>query len=187
MAALTLPRGGTSLIVPREGSCFARLTVSKGVLRLSASYGESMEDVTLAFVGPGQPELVRLDPDRHYVLEAIVNSECELNYEVQAECEPELIASWLLSFHLIRHSLGSDQRLNRLLFFLAEQFGIASPIGFRIPFTLPHARFAEVIGSTRSTVTRQLVALRDQGRLTLSDAGPSMVLHNKPQEPNFWC
>lgn len=186
MAALTLPRGGTSLIVPREGSCFARLTVSKGVLRLSASYGESMEDVTLAFVGPGQPELVRLDPDRHYVLEAILNSDCELDYDVQAECEPELIASWLLSFHLIRHSLGSDQRLNRLLFFLAEQFGIASPVGFRIPFTLPHTRFAELIGSTRSTVTRQLVFLRDQGRLTLSDSGPSMVLHNNPEEPHFW-
>jgi CRP-like cAMP-binding protein len=146
-----------------------------------------MEDVTLAFVGPGQPDLVRLDPDRHYALEAIVNSECELNYEVQAECEQELIASWLLSFHLIRHSLGSDQRLNRLLFFLAEQFGIASPVGFRIPFTLPHTRFAELIGSTRSTVTRQLVALRDQGRLTLSDSGPSMVLHNNPEEPHFWC
>lgn len=40
--------------------------------------------------------------------------------------------------------------------------------GYMLPFTIPHSRLAELIGATRSTVTRQINALRQQGDLRIS-------------------
>lgn len=43
--------------------------------------------------------------------------------------------------------------------------------GYLLPFTIPHSRLAELIGATRSTVTRQINALRQQGDLQLWEDG----------------
>lgn len=176
MATLSMPLGVTTLVSPRDGVLFARLIVSHGVLRLSASYGAPLDDITLAFAGRGQSELVRLDHDRAYVLEAVADSELELEYHGSSTCAPELITTWLLSFNLIRHHLSAEQRISKLLYLLAKQFGSPSQRGISIPFTLPHTRLAELIGCTRPTVTRQLISLRERGELHISETDNSMLL-----------
>jgi len=150
--------------------------VAKGVLRLAACYGKPLDDITLAFAGPGQPGLVRLDPERSYVLEAIADSALELDYSSDSACAPELITSWLLSFNLMRHYLGVDQRINQLMSLFAEKFGSESERGILIPFTFPRTRFAEMIGCTRPTATRQLVGLREKGILMIDQKNNSMML-----------
>ncbi len=46
---------------------FARLAVAAGVVRLSASFTPTLSDVTLAFSGPCQPELLRFHLIRHHL------------------------------------------------------------------------------------------------------------------------
>jgi len=176
MAILSLPSGSSTFVAPCHGALFARLLVIKGILRLSASYGQPLDDITLAFAGPGQPELIRLDPERAYLLEAITDAEFDLQYLHDSGSATELTAAWLLSFNLILHYPAAYQRVNRLLCLFAEKFGSKSQKGFFIPFALSHARLAELTGCRRSTVTRQLVNLRELGLLRTSAGNNSMEL-----------
>lgn len=173
---LRLCRGDTLLVGAVNSSNFARLVIREGVVRLSASFTQSLSDVTLAFSGPCQPERLRLDPHHPYLLEAINDVELGLSYESAAAETDDLITTWLLRFHLIRHHLAADRRINQLLCELTHQFGVRTAEGYRLPFLLPHARVAEVVGSTRSTVTRQLTRLRDDGYLQTEEAERRLTL-----------
>ena len=74
----------------------------------------------------------------------------------------------LIALHLVRHPVGTEARLVALFQLLVMQFGIRRSDGYLLPFTIPHSRLAELIGATRSTVTRQINALRQQGDLRIS-------------------
>ncbi len=77
----------------------------------------------------------------------------------------------LIALHLVRHPVGTEARLVALFQLLVMQFGIRRSDGYLLPFTIPHSRLAELIGATRSTVTRQINALRQQGDLQLWEDG----------------
>lgn len=173
---MRLCRGDTMLVGTINNGSFARLVISEGVVRLSASFTQSLSDVTLAFSGPCQPEQLHLDPYRPYLLEAITDVELRLSYESAAAEADDLITTWLLRFHLIRHHLAADRRINQLLCELTHQFGVRTAEGYRLPFLLPHARVAEVVGSTRSTVTRQLTRLRDDDYLQTEEPERRLML-----------
>jgi CRP-like cAMP-binding protein len=172
---LRLCRGETLLVGAIRRGDFARLAMAAGVVRLSASFPQTLSDVTLAFSGPYQPELLRLDRHRPYLLEAITDVEFTLSYGCEGSEAMDLISCWLLRFHLIRHHLAADQRINQLLCDLTQEFGLRTPEGYRLPFLLAHARVAEVVGSTRSTVTRQLMRLRDDGYLRTEESKRQMT------------
>lgn len=90
--------------------------------------------------------------------------------------ERDLIGEWLLDLHLVRHPVGTDARLASLLRLLVARFGIRTTKGYQLPFTLGHARIAELICATRSTVTRQLVVLRQSGQIRQGEASGSLLL-----------
>ena len=113
---------------------------------------------------------------RPYLLEATTDVEFSLSYGCEGSDLMDLISCWLLRFHLIRHHLAADQRINQLLCELTHQFGLRTAEGYHLPFLLPHARIAEVVGSTRSTVTRQLTRLRDDGYLQTEEAERRLTL-----------
>lgn len=176
MDALWLPRGGSCMLTPPQGSSFARLVVFRGYLRLSTALELPTRDVTIAMTGTGQPQLLRLNTSQPFLLEAFTDAEFKLTHTSDTQCEQELTTTWLLHFSMIRHHLGSAERINQLLSLLAEHFGISTPAGISIPFSLPHTRIAEIIGSTRSTVTRHLGRLKQQGLLLDDDYESSVVL-----------
>ncbi len=171
-----LCRGDTLLLGASNSDDCAQLAIVEGVVRLSASFTQNLSDVTLAFSGPCQPELLRLDPHRPYLLEAITDVEFMLSDGGSVTGAEDLISFWLLRFHLIRHHLAADRRIIQLLCELTQQFGLRTAEGYRLPFLLPHARIAEVVGSTRSTVTRQLTRLRDDGYLQTEESERRMTL-----------
>ena len=88
----------------------------------------------------------------------------------------DLIAEWLLDLHLVRHPVGTDARLATLLRLLVARFGIRTAEGYRLPFSLGHARLAELICATRSTVTRQLVLLRQAGQIRQDEPAGGLLL-----------
>ena len=77
--------------------------------------------------------------------------------------------NWLFDLHLVRHPVGAEARLVALLQLLVSRFGIRRGDGYLLPMPLAHARIAELIGATRSTVTRQISLLRRLNHLQLID------------------
>jgi CRP-like cAMP-binding protein len=65
----------------------------------------------------------------------------------------------------IVHIRSTAARLLQLLYWLAERFGIRTPQGWLLEINLTHQSLAELIGSTRVTVTRQLQEFEQDGQL----------------------
>jgi CRP-like cAMP-binding protein len=59
----------------------------------------------------------------------------------------------------------SYHRLARGLLRLADEHGIPTPSGVLIPFPITHVELAKLIGTTRETVTAQLIRFRKDGLL----------------------
>ena len=66
----------------------------------------------------------------------------------------------------IVHCRTIDIKLKKILIWLSNKFGIPSDRGILIDIKLTHQDIAEVIGSTRVTITRSLNLLKLQGLLS---------------------
>lgn len=75
--------------------------------------------------------------------------------------------------------LSNRERLTHLLLELAEQYGKATPDGVELGIRLSHQDFANVIGSTRETVTVVLGELQNEGLISVGRR--SVLLKNAEQ------
>jgi hypothetical protein len=181
---------GDALLLSRssDASTWIRLEVDSGIGRLAASFGDTWPHVTLAFCDENEPEWLCFPHGGFCQLEALTPMQLRLHRDnpgqpsitpvrsAQALPPRDLIAEWLLDLHLVRHPVGTDTRLATLLRLLVSRFGIRTAQGYRLPFSLGHARLAELICATRSTVTRQLVLLRQAGQIRLDEPAGGLLL-----------
>lgn len=174
--SLRLARGSSLLLSSHASGVCTQLHIHAGIARLSASFTNELADVTMAFAGAGQTYAIPIDVQQPYLLEAISDLHCSLGYNQPALDGEDLVHTWLLEFHRIHHLVGADRRLGQLLRHLTEEFGIRQSNGYLLPFQLGHNRLAELIGSTRSTVTRQLSRWQQQGWIQLIDSSEAMLL-----------
>ncbi len=164
-----LKEGQTFLLsAPNKTLQCARLSFLKGIARISGSFGNSLTDITLAFCGDCEINCISLPYDSNLLLEAITEASVEVDYLGKCPINHDLMSQWLFDLHLVRHPVGSEARLVSLLQLLVSRFGFRRGDGYFLPFGLGHARIAELIGATRSTVTRQLTILRQQEDLLLN-------------------
>jgi hypothetical protein len=138
------------------------------VARLAVGFDGQFQDVTLAFCGDPEGQWLRLPQGVMLMLEAVSPCSLRLHYAEHCPVHHDLLMQWLIALHLVRHPVGTEARLVALFQLLVMQFGIRRRDGYLLPFTIPHSRLAELIGATRSTVTRQINALRQQGDLRIS-------------------
>ncbi|MGL6133861.1 MAG: helix-turn-helix domain-containing protein [Prochlorococcaceae cyanobacterium] len=154
--------------------------MQEGIGRIAACFsqpaGRAWSDVTLAFATSEDSPWLRLPAATSCLLEAQTPLRCELQPLTHCPVSHDLIGDWLLELHLVRHPVGADLRLRLLLQLLVQRFGRRTSAGYHLPLALGHARLAELIGSTRSTVTRQISQLRQQGLLRLDPAGDGLLL-----------
>ncbi|MEX1318049.1 MAG: helix-turn-helix domain-containing protein [Synechococcaceae cyanobacterium] len=186
-ALLESPRSITlaahqSLLLARDSqdaNCL-KLSVREGIGRIAACFsqagGRSWSDVTLAFATSEDCPWLRLPVATSCLLEAQTPLCCDLQPVSNCPVTHDLISDWLLELHLVRHPVGADLRLRSLLQLLVQRFGRRSAAGYQLPLALGHARMAELIGSTRSTVTRQISLLRQQQLLSLEPSGNALLL-----------
>jgi hypothetical protein len=181
---------GEALLLSRslDPSALIRLEIESGVGRISASFGEAWPDITLAFCSRNEPEWLRFPPGGFSQIEALTEMRLRMHHLTTGQQGPtdrawpielsgqELIAEWLLDLHLVRQPIGSDARLAALLRLLVQRFGLRTALGYQLPFTLAHARIAELICATRSTVTRQLVLLRQTGQIMQEEGSGRLLL-----------
>jgi hypothetical protein len=171
-----------SLLLARDSqvpSCL-KLSVQEGIGRISASFrqpgGRRWNDVTLAFATREDCPWLRLPATTGCLLEAQTPLRCDLQPVPHCPVTHDLISDWLLQLHLVRHPVRADVRLRSLLQLLVQRCGRRSAAGYRLPLALGHARLAELIGSTRSTVTRQIGQLRQQGLLRSEPGDEALLL-----------
>jgi hypothetical protein len=181
---------GDALLLSRsfEPSTWMRLEVQSGIGRLSASFGDCWPDITLAFCGGSEPEWLHVPQGGFCQIEGLTTMQMCLHRfspdqpqtgalpSLTVMGERDLIREWLLDLHLVRLPVGTDTRLATLLRLLVDRFGIRTAEGYRLPFSLGHARLAELICATRSTVTRQLVLLRQAGLVRQDESAGGLLL-----------
>ena len=89
---------------------------------------------------------------------------------------------WLIHLHLVRQLIGAEARLIALFQLLVEEFGFRHKDTYSLPFWLSHARLAEIISTSRGTVTRQITYLRKNMDLSLDTDQGSLIISSRLME-----
>ena len=82
----------------------------------------------------------------------------------------------------MRQLIGAEARLIALFQLLVEEFGFRHKETYSLPFWLSHARLAEIISTSRGTVTRQITYLRKSMDLSLATDQGSLVISSRLME-----
>lgn len=152
---------GQSVLLSTDTSgSWLQLSITSGFGRLSDS------ELTLAFVGPGDVQLIRIPAGCAGCLEALTDLSVVWSDPPDGLVfGDDLISDWMLRLLRLRSQPQADRRLQVLFQALIWHHGCRIGQGYWLPFCLSHGRLAELIGSTRPTATRALQQLRRSGHL----------------------
>lgn len=154
---------GRRELIPGRDDCLWR--IDRGALR-TLTWSEEGTVIALGYWGEGdivgQP-LSRLTP---YRMECLTSVEATL---LPPYCWHQVMDSAIAHIQQTEELLGivrsrpTDVRLLQLLRWLARKFGCEVPQGILIDVRLTHQEIAEVVGTTRVTVTRLLQQFEQAG------------------------
>jgi CRP-like cAMP-binding protein len=170
-SVLALP-GGSSLEAERLETV-ALLSIEDGIVFVSASNESSTRRIVVGTAGPGS---ILLAPATHETLVALADSHVTL---ISASVQRRLLEISAAATALIegvgtglrdcRESLaqfGSARHADRVrekLMQLARTHGKVGTKGLLLDIPLTHELLADMVGSTRETVTRALTQLAEEG------------------------
>ncbi len=175
-----LNKGQTFLLSPPgSGDNCAHLIFNKGFGRLAGSFGGNFSDITLAFFGSKERHWLRFSMSSNFLLEALSDSSIQIEYLERCPKNNDSIKKWLFDLNLVRHSVGAEARLISLINLLVSRFGVTTNNGYLLPFSLEHSRIAELIGVTRSTVTRKLALLKSQNDLVFDTINGQLLISDR--------
>jgi hypothetical protein len=153
--------------------CGAFLAIETGFVVLRASADSASRSVVTCEAGPGR---LALPPSPDEVLVALTTATVSV---IDAAARTELLKTPAIAERVVEdlaHTLELKQeaianlasprhaeRLRRKLLQLGESYGHVVRDGIRIDFPVSHALLAEMIGSSRETVTRALDELQRAG------------------------
>ena len=153
------------------------ITVKMGVIRIAANQSKNAEDITLAFA-------CRADIFKFYYpkdLEITIESITDTTYFVEWTNKKDFnksddIMDWLIQLHIVRHEANLESRLMKFFELLMTKLGKRTSEGLLLEHTLPHARIAEIIGSTRSTVSRTISNLRKKQKIYIDELKEQVIM-----------
>jgi CRP-like cAMP-binding protein len=140
--------------------------IEKGYVR-SVTWTEAGEVTTLGVWGAGDMVGRPLSRLKCYQLECLTEVTAQLiptsTAEAQAACirytnQTEIMLQFM-------HIRSTSQRLLKLLYWLAARFGTKVDRGYLIDVPLTHQLIAEMLGTTRVTVTRMLNEFTQKGKI----------------------
>jgi CRP-like cAMP-binding protein len=120
----------------------------------------------------------------HSQLEAITDWIIKINYEQKVHAaNDDFLQEWIFRLYTVRHPIKSEDRLKSLLRLLIIRLGKRTPEGYKLQFLLSHSRLAEMIGTTRSTVSRSLGALKEKGIISIDEMKEELVVKDSELIP----
>ena len=153
------------------------IIVKGGVIRIAASHSKNVEDITLAFACkadifkfhyPGDLDItIEAITDTTYLVESISKTESDTS---------DAIMDWIIQLHIVRHETNLENRLMKFFRLLTTKLGKRTQEGLLIEHTLSHARIAEIVGSTRSTVSRTISTLRKTQQIYIDELKGQIIL-----------
>ena len=153
------------------------ITVKSGVIRIAGKQSNNAEDITLAFACRVDVFKFHYPEDLEITIEAITDT----NYVVESISEKgsntsDAIMEWIIQLHIVRHETNLENRLMKFFKLLTTKLGKRTSEGLLLEHTMPHARIAEIIGSTRSTVSRTISTLRKSQRIYIDELKGQIIL-----------
>ena len=157
------------------------LQVQSGVLRAGGNFDFDNSDVTLALFSAGSPAVIKVPKGCMLHFEALTESCFSLKEDGNSRSTEDL-SQWLIKLHLVRQLIGAEARLIALFQLLVEEFGFRHKETYSLPFWLSHARLAEMISTSRGTVTRQITHLRKSNDLSIDSDQGSLIISSRLME-----
>ena len=88
----------------------------------------------------------------------------------------DAIIDWIIQLHIVRHETNLEKRLMKFFRLMTTKLGKRTSEGLLLEHTLPHARIAEIVGSTRSTVSRTISTLRKTQKIYIDELKEQIIL-----------
>ena len=153
------------------------ITVKSGVVRIAANQSNNIEDITLAFACKAEIFKFQYPADLEITIEAITDTTYMVESISKIESDAsDAIIDWIIQLHIVRHEKNLEKRLMKLFRLLTTRLGKRTPEGLLLEYTLSHARIAEIIGSTRSTVSRTIGNLRKKQKIYIDELRSKIIL-----------
>ena len=153
------------------------ITVKSGVIRIAVNQPKDAEDITLAFACRADSFKFHYPGDLEIRIEAITDT----TYLVESISKIESYTSdalmdWIIQLHIVRHETNLENRLMKFFILLTTKLGKRTSEGLLLEHTLSHARIAEIVGSTRSTVSRTISTLRKTQQIYIDELKGQIIL-----------
>ena len=154
-----------------------QITVKSGVIRIAANQSKNAEDITLAFACKANIFKFHYPGDLKITIEAITDTTYLVESISKIESDTsDAIMDWIIQLHIVRHETNLEKRLIKFFRLLTTKLGRRTPKGLLLEHTLSHARIAEIVGSTRSTVSRTISTLRKNQQIYIDELKGHIIL-----------
>ncbi len=161
---------------PRNGK-HVEIEVIHGITRLGTHNASIKNDLTLAFASRSEPCKFNYPDELPIIVEAITETSYWLKYEKPSEqYVNDSIMDWIIQLHIVRHESNIERRIIKLFQLLTTRLGRRTTDGYLLEHTLSHTRIAEIIGSSRSTVSRSISALRQTDKIYIDELKKQLIL-----------
>ena len=153
------------------------ITVKSGVIRIAAIQSKNAEDITLAFTCRTDIFKFHYPRDLEITIQAITDTTYFVESRKKTESNTsDAIMDWIIQLHIVRNEANLESRLMKFFELLITRLGKRTPEGLLLEHTLPHARIAEIIGSTRSSVSRTISTLRKSQQIYIDELKGHIIL-----------
>ena len=153
------------------------ITVKSGVIRIAANQSKNVEDITLAFACKADIFKFHYPGDIEITIEAVTDTTYLVESKSKIESDAgDAIMDWIIQLHIVRHETNLENRLMKFFKLLSTKLGKRTQEGLLLEHTLSHARIAEIVGSTRSTVSRTISSLRKTQQIYIDELKGWIIL-----------
>ena len=153
------------------------ITVKSGVIRIAGNQSNNAKDITLAFACRADAFKFHYPEELEITIEAITDTTYIVeSIEKNGSDTSDVIMEWIIQLHIVRHEKNLESRLMKLFRLLITRLGKRTPEGLLLEQTLSHARIAEIVGSTRSTVSRTISTLRKSQQISIDELKGHIIL-----------
>ena len=153
------------------------ITVKSGVVRIAANQSNNSEDITLAFACRAEIFKFHYPVDLEITIEAITDTTYLVESISKIESETtDAIMDWIIQLHIVRHETNIEKRLMKFFRLLTTKLGKRTSEGLLLEQMLSHGRIAEIVGSTRSTVSRTISTLRKTQQIYIDEIKGQIIL-----------
>ncbi len=167
-----------TLVLPKPATGgLIRLCMHEGILRISCVPKNDKPEMTLAMTSSLEQGVFQYPTSAILQIEAISDSCFSLQkVSKDVNIEDDFLNEWIFQLHSVRHPIKAEDRLFRLFELLISRFGKRTAEGYLLEFLLPHSRLAEIIGATRSTVSRGVSTLKQSNIIVVDELRGHLII-----------